>query len=500
MGVEGQTPVMTLVHRVLFPEPIASLEEYLARGGGAGLDAALGMEPDALIGEILKSGLRGRGGAGFPTGTKWRTVRDYHADRAPSTVVANGAEGEPGTYKDRTILRTTPYAVIEGALIAARAVGADEVVFGLKKSFGPEVARLMSAVEEIRSAGWADKLRLAVFEGPNEYLYGEETALLETIEGRYPFPRIAPPWRRGDREVVEGPDDLASRSGLSAHVVMADAEGDGAPPTLVDNVETLANVPRIIARGAAWFRTEGTEKSPGTIVCTVIGDVRREGVGEVIMGTPLREVIDAISGGPRPGRRIKAVLPGVSTGIITGDQLDVPVTYEDLAAIGSGLGSGGFIVFDDTTDFAAIAAGVSRFLAVESCGQCTPCKQDGMALSGLLAKLCRSDVNSTEWRMITSLMSTVGDHARCSLATQHATVIDSIMRIFPHDLEAHVTGVAGPVTPRLIAELVEFEGDEAVLDVRHLDKQPDWTYDAADSGQSPADRYGEHRRPGALEE
>ena len=269
---------MSLVHRVLYPQPIVSLEEYLARGGGAGLEAARDMTPDAVIAEVLASGLRGRGGAGFPTGIKWRTVRDYHADRAPSTVVANGAEGEPGTYKDRTILRTTPYAVIEGALIAAQAVGADEIVFGLKKSFGPEVTRLRSALDEVKAAGWADDIRLAVFEGPNEYLYGEETALLETIEGRYPFPRIAPPWRRGDREVVERPGDATARSGLSSHVVMAEADAEGAPPTLVDNVETLANIPRIIARGAAWFRTEGTEKSPGTIVCTVIGDATSEAV------------------------------------------------------------------------------------------------------------------------------------------------------------------------------------------------------------------------------
>jgi NADH-quinone oxidoreductase subunit F len=491
---------MSLVHRVLYPEPIVSLEEYLARGGGAGLEAALGMDPDALIAVVSASGLRGRGGAGFPTGTKWKTVRDYHAERAPSTVVANGAEGEPGTYKDRTILRTTPYAVIEGALIAAKAVGANEIVFGLKRSFGPEVARLRSAVEEVKTAGWADLVSLAVFEGPNEYLYGEETALLETIDGRYPFPRIAPPWRRGDREVVEGSGDAGSRSGLSAHVVMAEAEGEGSPPTLVDNVETLANIPRIIARGASWFRTEGTEKSPGTIVCTVIGDVQREGVGEVIMGTPLRDVIDAISGGPRPGRRIKGILPGVSTGVITGDQLDVPVTYEDLAAIGSGLGSGGFMVFDDTADFAAVAAGASRFLAIESCGQCTPCKQDGIALSGLLDKLCRSDVSDTEWRRVASLVSTVGDRARCSLGTQHQIVIDSIIRTFPKDFATHVSGAAPPVVPRLIAELVEFDGDEALLDERHLEKQPDWTYDAVDSGQAPADRYGEHRHQTPLED
>src|SRR5207302_3107006 len=158
----------------------------------------------------------------------------------------------------------------------------------------------------------------------------------------------------------------------------------GAPPTLVDNVETMANIPRIVSRGADWFRTEGTEQSPGTIVCTVTGSTRRAGVGEVLMGTPLREVIEMVGGGPRRGHRIKAVLPGVSSGVIPEHLLDTPVSYEAMAAVGSGVGSGGYLVFDDSDDMAAVAAGVSRFLAIESCGQCTACKRDGLTLAGLL--------------------------------------------------------------------------------------------------------------------
>jgi NADH-quinone oxidoreductase subunit F len=495
---------MTIVHRVLFPEPITTLDEYLARGGGAGLEAALGRDPDSVISEVRASGLRGRGGAGFPTGVKWRTVRDYHAPDFPSTVVVNGAEGEPGTFKDRTILRVSPYPVIEGALIAARAVGADEIVFGLKKSFRPECARLQAAIDEVIAAGWTTGIRLAIFQGPNEYLYGEETALLETIDGRYPFPRITPPFRRGDREVVETAADVGTRSGLSAHVEMAGPTGEtDVPPTLVDNVETLANIPRIVARGATWFRTEGTEQSPGTIVCTVTGHVQREGVGEIIMGTPLGEVIDEISGGARPGHRIKAVMPGVSSGLIPGDRLDVPVSYEGMAAIGSGLGSAGFMVFDDTVDMTAVAAGASRFLAVESCGQCTPCKLDGLALSDLLDRLCRSDASKEDLAQIRSLTGTVGDRARCSLGTQHQTVIGSLLELFPADLEAHVArggSEARPVVPVLIAELADIKGDEAVFDARHLQKQPDWTYGPEYSGQTPAERYGEHRSPKPLEE
>jgi NADH:ubiquinone oxidoreductase subunit F (NADH-binding) len=293
--------------------------------------------------------------------------------------------------------------------------------------------------------------------------------------------------------VVETEADVASRSGYSAHVEMAGAGGDAPPPTLVDNVETLANVPRIVFRGADWFRTEGTEKSPGTIVCTVTGSTQRAGVGEVMMGTPLREVIEVIGGGPRPGRRIKAVLPGVAQGLIPEAMLDTPVTYEDLAAIGSGLGSAGFIVFDDTDDLAGVAAGVSRFLAVESCGQCTPCKQDGLELSALMDRVCRSEAGEHDLATIQKRVSTVADGARCYLATQHQNVLGNVLEHFPADIEAHLSGQAPAVEPALIAELVDIADEVPVWDERHREKQPDWSYDAEYSGQVPAERFGEHR-------
>jgi len=492
---------MTLVHRVLFPEPIGSLDEYLARGGGVGLEASREMKPDQITEIVAASGLRGRGGAGFPTGVKWRTIAEYRPDGMATSMVVNGAEGEPGTLKDRTILTRDPYVVLEGALIAARAVGANEILIALKKTFQTIIPRVQSAIDEVIAAGWADGLTLAIFEGPNEYLYGEETALLETVDGRYPFPRIAPPWRRGDREVVEGSADARSESGLAAHVEMAGTGGEGdVAPTLVDNVETIANVARIVGRGAAWFRTEGTDKSPGTIVCTVTGDVQRSGVGEVIMGTTLREAITEISGGPREGRQIKAVLSGVSTAVITAAQLDTPLTYEDMTAIGAGLGSGGFMVFDDEADMVAVAAGVSRFLAVESCGQCTPCKRDGIALSGLLNGLSQSESRPADLTKIKSLASTVGERARCSLATQHQVMIESFLATFGVEFDAHVGGVTPPVVPYLIAELVDIEAGDAIFDERHRLKQPDWTYDATDSGQMPAEKYGEHRKEPELPE
>ncbi len=491
---------MNLVHRVLHPNPIASLDAYISARGGGGLRVARRLDPDDIIEELSRSGLRGRGGAGFPTGRKWRKVRDNASQILPTSVVVNAAEGEPGTYKDRTILRNNPYQVIEGALIAARAVDADQIVIATKRAFATEVARLRSAVGEIRRAGWADGVDITVFEGPSEYLYGEETALLETIDGRYPFPRVAPPYRRGLREVVTTDAALRSRSGLSASVQLAGpADHLLAPPALVDNVETLANVPRILARGASWFRTLGTESSPGTIVCTVTGSTRRAGVGEVMMGTPLRDAIELIGGGARDGRKIVGVLPGVSNGIIAEQNIDEPISYESLARIGSGLGSAGFIVLDDTDDMVAVAAGVSRFLAVESCGQCTPCKLGGQKIAALLAKLSRSDASSSDLRVLRSCLGAVSYGARCSLAGQQQAVVSSLLDGYPEAVSAHLRRRARAAEPVLIAELVELRDGRAVIDERQLEKQPDWTFNAVPSRKTPAARLGEHRTPERLD-
>jgi len=492
---------VSLVHRVLYPTTIESLEEYEKVRGGAGLTAARALDSEEIIREIEASGLRGRGGAGFPTGRKWRTVRDNCSGAERTSVVVNAAEGEPGTFKDRTILRNDPYQVLEGALIAARAMAADQIIVATKLSFSSEVERLHTAIGEIKAAGWCDGIEVEVFEGPNEYLYGEETALLETIDGRYPFPRIAPPYRRGVREVVETAADLDTKSGLSAHVEMAGPGADTeAPPTLVDNVETLANVARIIARGSDWFRTEGTPESPGTMVCTVTGSVVRPGVGEVIMGTPLREVIDLIGGGARPGRTIRAVLPGVSSKFIAGSALDTPVSYEALAAIGSGLGSAGFVVFDDSDDLVAVAAGAARFLAVESCGQCTPCKRDGLRIAELLAMTTSGEAAPHDVAELRSRIDTVADSARCSLATQQQVIAASLFEHFGDDVDAHVDKRAPATAPRLVAELVGIDDGLVRVDEHHADKQPDWSYDAVDSGKTPAERLGEHRGLETLDE
>jgi NADH:ubiquinone oxidoreductase subunit F (NADH-binding) len=478
-----------LVHRVLPSEPVASLDDYVASGGLAGLEAARAVDIEAVVEEVEASGLRGRGGAGFPTGRKWRAVGLNRSDSEPASVVVNGAEGEPGTFKDRAILAANPYQVVEGALIAALVVGADRIIFGVKPSSGEPLDRLRAAIAEIGKASEDGGVNVEVFEGPSEYLYGEETALLEAIEGRPPFPRVAPPYRRGLDELV-GPHS----TGLSARVVMATSDDETeAPPALVDNVETLSNIPAIIERGADWFREMGTDQSPGTIVCTVSGATNRSAVGEVAMGTTLREVIDEIGGGARAGRSIVAVAPGVSGALLPASALDTPLTYEAMVAAGSGLGSCGFTVYDDRDDLVAAVAGASRFLAVESCGQCTPCKQDGAVIAAALADLARSDLTDARLGELQKKLGTVADGARCFLATQQEVVVRSLLETFPEAVVAHFDGRAEPVEPRLVAELVEIRGGRARIDERHRDKQPDWTYDAEDSGQSPADRLDEKR-------
>jgi NADH-quinone oxidoreductase subunit F len=460
---------MTLVHRVLYPRPIISLDDYLVRGGGKGIQTAGRMGPAAIIDRVLESGLRGRGGAGFLTGRKWQTVAGNHSSTTPTTVIVNAAEGEPGTFKDRTILRRNPYLVLEGALIAARAVGADYIIFAMKRVFVGEIDRMRAAIEEAEDAGWAEGITMVVFEGPDEYLYGEESALLETIDGRWPFPRVVPTFRRG----LRGADRIDS--------------ADEAP-ALVNNTETLANVARIVARGPAWFRTVGTAQSPGTMVCTVTGTTRRHGVGEVRMGTPLREVIAAIGGGPRKGHEIKAVLSGVANRVIAASVLDAPVSYEGLAGIGSGLGSGAFIVLDDTVDMTSVAAGVARFLAVESCGQCSPCKLDGITLTKRLSLVSHSDAHDFDMVEIEKRIGTVADRSRCFLATQQQVVLESILEQWPEEFEARVAGTAEATEPALISELLDIRDGKAILDVRHLQKQPDWGY-TRDSGSVPVELY-----------
>jgi NADH:ubiquinone oxidoreductase subunit F (NADH-binding) len=491
---QGDNPIV-LISRILDPEPVASLDAYVANGGGRGLHAARALEPAAVIAQLRAAGVRGRGGAGFPTAIKWRTVAANASPTEPTTVVVNAAEGEPGSFKDRELLCRTPYRTLEGALISAHALGAPKIVVGTKRGATRATTRVEQAAAELLAAGWLQGVTIDVVEGPPEYLLGEETALCEVIDGRNPFPRVAPPYRRGIDEVVEHADDVDTGSGLSAHVEMAAPNEESyAPPTAVDNVETLAHVAEVFAQGVDWFRSIGTESSPGSFVATVSGATLRAGVGEFAMGTTLRTVIDELGGGVRAGHEIVAVLQGVSAAPLTADQLDTPLSWEGMEAIGSGLGAAGFIVFDDTTDPIAIAAGVSRFLGVESCGQCTPCKQDGMAISDALARICARDAQPRDLQTVRDRLTTVADSARCSLATQHQLVVGALVDRWHDDLEArgHNEPRAVPVAP-IVPFLDVSDDGVATLDLEQAKKQPDWTFSERWNGQAPADRLDEHR-------
>src|SRR3954447_5191166 len=281
---------------LLLPEaPYASLDDYLAEGGGAALPRAVERGPDWVIDELERSGLRGRGGAGFPTARKWHSVRAGGPGLGDRYVVANGAEGEPGTFKDRPLLRANPYQVIEGLCVAATVVGAREAFIAVKASFTAEIAALERALREMADAGLLTSTPVTLVAGPEEYLFGEEKGLLEVIEGNDPMPRWLPPY-------LHGLFGTTPQEGWSAGVGPEREGSDvGANPTLVSNVETLANVPLILDRGALWYRTIGTAETTGPLLCTVVGDVARAGFGEIEPGTPLRSVLDELGGGVRAG-------------------------------------------------------------------------------------------------------------------------------------------------------------------------------------------------------
>jgi NADH-quinone oxidoreductase subunit F len=363
-------------------------------------------------------------------------------------------------------------------------VGANEVVVATKASFTGEVGRLRTAIDEVAAAGWlADvapdgDVALRLVTGPSEYLFGEETALLEVVSGRDPFPRVAPPFRRGI--------DAGEGTGAEAEMSGPDSPGTG-EPALVNNVETMAHAALILAKGADWFRELGTAESPGTIVVTISGDVDHAGVGEVPMGTLLSEAIADVAGGPRPEHTLVAALSGVANPLLPVDRFDTPLTYEDLPKAGSGLGAAGFLVFDETADLVAVVEGVSHFLSIESCGQCTPCKQDGLAITGILGELRTGTATDATMTSLGERLATVTDGARCFLATQHQTVVDGLLDLFPDEVASDVQRphASGRVAIAAIADIVE---GVVRLDPSQDGKQPDWTHDRVDSGQSPADR------------
>jgi NADH-quinone oxidoreductase subunit F len=451
-------------------EPITTLDAYLATEvGGLGIERAHRVGPEATIDEVMRSGLRGRGGAGFPTGQKWSGIAAQVGDRR--YLVCNGAEGEPGTFKDRALMRSNPYQLVEGVIIAGYAVTVEEAFICIKAGFTRELEGVTRAVEEFQAAGLCGDCTITIVAGPDEYLFGEEKAMLEVIEGNEPLPRWLPPY-------LHGLFATAPQLGWQSHEAGSNLQsGPGAHPTLVNNVETLSNVAHILAWGPEWFRSMGTDDSPGTIVATVVGDVVGPDVGEVELGMPLGTLIDAVGSGVTPGRSVKAVFPGVANAVVTSSQLDVPVSYEGFQAIGSGMGSAGFIVYDDTTCMVDAAYRFSRFLSIESCGQCPPCKLGAGAITHHLERIETGVGNDRDLGSIAGWLSHVTDANRCYLGTEEQLIVSSVLRAFPGEFAEHIERGSCP-RPRLLPmpKLIDLVDGRAVYDESYWLKQPDWTY------------------------
>ncbi len=453
------TPQVLQEHRRLLPldgNPVKSLQEYEASGGLLGLHKALKMPPDQIIDALKNSGLRGRGGAGFPTGVKWASV--VGSGRGKRYVCCNAAEGEPGTFKDRYLLRANPYMTLEGLAIAAHAVGARRAFICIKRSFRKVTERLRTAIEEFHAAqifpeGREIKIELVL--GPEEYLFGEEKALLEVIEGNLPLPRWLPPYMEG-----------LFRQPLQDN------------PTLVNNAETLANVALIMREGAEWFRRVGTLDSPGTMIFTVCGDIERAGCYELPLGTSMRDLVENFGGGVHSGRALKAIFPGVSNGVLTPGYLDVPLDFDSMRAIGSGLGSGGYIIYDDTVCIIKAAAIISRLLYVESCGQCPPCKFSSGEITEHLNRLANGAGNQADIDAISALCGTVDQGNRCALPTGERFVIESVLHRFPDEVHSHCGSACNLTRELRLPKLVEYD-DQAhtfIYDEHQELKQPDWSY------------------------
>jgi NADH-quinone oxidoreductase subunit F len=441
--------------RILTGEtPVSSLEEYRTIGGVQALEKVLQADPSDVIETIRKAGLRGRGGGGFPTAIKWDGVRRSEASR--KFVCANGAEGEPGTFKDRYLMRQNPYQIVEGLAIAALVIGVERAYLAVKRHMTQEIGALQRALDEFQAATEiARKIDLVL--GPDEYLFGEEKALLEVIEGGQPLPRLLPPYLQG---LFGG--------------ALGGPEGN---PTVVNNIETLAHVPHIILKGPDWFRSFGTQDTPGTMIFTISGDVQKPLVQELPLGVTLRELIYDLAGGLREGRRLKAIFSGVANSVITPDLLDTALSFDSMKLAGSGLGSAGFIVYDDTTCMVEVACGFSRFLHVESCNQCPPCKMGSREITRSLRRLLDGEGDRSDLDDILHVATWTPNGARCFLASEESIVVPSILRTFPEDFGAHIEGGCHLRHDLPLPKMTDFSEDQGfTYDDGYYHKRPDWSY------------------------
>ena len=397
----------------------ASVEDYVNRGGYSALKKALAMTPDEIITQVELSGLRGRGGAGFPTGRKWRTAAGY--DNFPKYVVCNGDEGDPGAFMDGSILEGDPHSVLEGMAICALAIGAETGFLYIRDEYALAVAHIREAIANAEAAGILGdhilgsdkKLKLSVVRGGGAFVCGESTALMASVAGRVGEPRA-----KYIRSVQRGLWDQ---------------------PTVLNNVETFANIPVILDRGGAEFAKLGTEGSKGTKVFSMVGKVKRTGLVEVSMGATLRHLIFDIGGGIQGDRPFKAVQTGgPSGGCIPEELLDLPVDFDTLKRHGAMMGSGGMIVMDDRSCMVEVARYYVKFLSEESCGKCTPCREGLRHILTILTDICQGKGQLSDLDLLEELCHTLADSSLCALGKSAPNPVLTTLKYFRQEYEAHI--------------------------------------------------------------
>jgi NADH-quinone oxidoreductase subunit F len=407
------TPVLTARWKV---PGIWTLDTFVDNGGYDSVRAAFDLGPDAIIKMVKDSGLRGRGGAGFPTGMKWSFIPQ--GDGKPHYLVINADEGEPGTCKDAPLMMTDPHSLIEGIIVASYAVRASRAFVYVRGELVHAARRLRNAVAEAYRAGYLGRdilgsgfdLDLVIHSGAGAYICGEETALLDSLEGRRGQPRLRPPF--------------PATHGLYNS------------PTVVNNVETIASVPFIVNHGVEWFRSMGTEKSPGPKIYSLSGHVTRPGQYEAPMGTTLRELLE-MAGGIRGGRQLKAWTPGgSSTPMLTAEHLDVPLDFDGVQAAGSLLGTAALMIMDDTVDMLKVVRRLTQFYAHESCGKCTPCREGTTWMVQILSRMERGHGDPSDVNTLTDACDNIFGRAFCALADGAVSPIVSGIKHFPEEFAA----------------------------------------------------------------
>jgi NADH:ubiquinone oxidoreductase subunit F (NADH-binding)/(2Fe-2S) ferredoxin/Pyruvate/2-oxoacid:ferredoxin oxidoreductase delta subunit len=415
------------------------IEDYLKAGGYEGIKRALAMPPEDVIKEVKLSGLRGRGGGGFPTGVKWEICRNSPGER--KHLICNADEGDPGAFMDRAVLEGDPHCILEGMLIAGYAIGATNGYIYVRSEYALAHERATIAIRQAMERGFLGEnilgsgfdFHVKVKLGAGAFVCGEETALMSSIEGRRGMPKPRPPFPA--------------------------VKGLYGEPTNINNVETLANLPVILTRGGEWYGSVGSQISRGTKVFALAGKIRYSGLVEIPMGTPLRVIVDDIGGGVPKGRKFKAAQTGgPSGGCIPAEHFDIPIDYENLTKVGSIMGSGGLIITDDTTCMVDLARFFLSFTQKESCGKCIPCRLGTKRMLEILTAVCKGEASMEDLDKLVSLAGDVKAGSLCGLGQTAPNPVLSTIRYFREEYEAHILKKECPA--RACVDLIKFRVNE----------------------------------------